>query len=51
MLVPCGNASDSGAGGERRQRELAALEAGAAEMRHFLPTLVTGLLQTPEYIG
>jgi transcriptional regulator with XRE-family HTH domain len=33
-----------------RQRELAALEAGAREMRHFLPALVTGLLQTPEYM-
>jgi len=33
-----------------RQRELAALEADAREMRHFLPTLITGLLQTPEYI-
>jgi transcriptional regulator with XRE-family HTH domain len=33
-----------------RQRELAALEAEAKDMRHFLPTLVTGLLQTPEYM-
>lgn len=33
-----------------RQRELAALEAGAREMRHFLPALITGLLQTPEYM-
>jgi transcriptional regulator with XRE-family HTH domain len=33
-----------------RQRELAALEADAKEMRHFLPTLITGLLQTPEYM-
>ena len=33
-----------------RQRELAALEADAREMRHFLPTLITGLLQTPEYM-
>jgi transcriptional regulator with XRE-family HTH domain len=31
-----------------RQRELAALEADAREMRHFLPTLITGLLQTPD---
>jgi transcriptional regulator with XRE-family HTH domain len=33
-----------------RQRELAALEADAGEMRHFLPTLITGLLQIPEYM-
>jgi transcriptional regulator with XRE-family HTH domain len=33
-----------------RQRELAALEAGAKEIRHFLPALITGLLQTPEYM-
>jgi transcriptional regulator with XRE-family HTH domain len=33
-----------------RQRELAALEADATEMRHFLPTLITGLLQIPEYM-
>jgi hypothetical protein len=33
-----------------RQRELAALEANATLMRHFLPALVTGLLQTPEYM-
>ena len=33
-----------------RQRELAALEADARQMRHFLPTLITGLLQTPEYM-
>jgi hypothetical protein len=33
-----------------RQRELAALEAQATQMRHFLPALMTGLLQTPEYM-
>jgi len=33
-----------------RQRELAALEADASRMRHFLPTRITGLLQTPEYM-
>ncbi len=33
-----------------RQRELAALEQSATEIRHFLPALVTGLLQTPEYM-
>jgi transcriptional regulator with XRE-family HTH domain len=34
---------------ERKQRELAALEADAAHIRFFLPTMITGLLQTPEY--
>lgn len=33
-----------------RQRELAALEAQATRMRHFLPALITGLLQVPEYM-
>lgn len=33
-----------------RQRELAALETNATQMRHFLPTLITGLLQVPEYM-
>jgi transcriptional regulator with XRE-family HTH domain len=33
-----------------RQRELAALEQSAREIRHFLPALITGLLQTPEYL-
>jgi transcriptional regulator with XRE-family HTH domain len=33
-----------------RQRELAALEASSGHMRYFLPSLVTGLLQTPEYM-
>ncbi|MEV4252388.1 helix-turn-helix transcriptional regulator [Spirillospora sp. NPDC049652] len=33
-----------------RQRELAALESAAVHMRYFLPSLVTGLLQTPEYM-
>lgn len=33
-----------------RQRELAALETSATEMRHFLPALITGLLQIPEYM-
>lgn len=33
-----------------RQRDLARLESNASQMRHFLPTLVTGLLQVPEYM-
>jgi transcriptional regulator with XRE-family HTH domain len=33
-----------------RQRELAALESHATHVRHFLPTLITGLLQIPEYM-
>ena len=33
-----------------RQRELAALERSATEVRYFLPALVTGLLQLPEYL-
>jgi transcriptional regulator with XRE-family HTH domain len=35
---------------QHRQHELAALEAEAKQMRHFLPALPTGLLQIPEYI-
>ncbi|MGC0415094.1 helix-turn-helix domain-containing protein [Embleya sp. AB8] len=37
-------------GRHHRQRELAALEAGADHIRHFLPTMITGLLQTPAYM-
>lgn len=33
----------------RKQRELAALEADSAHIRFFLPTMITGLLHTPEY--
>ncbi|MEU1510307.1 helix-turn-helix transcriptional regulator [Kitasatospora sp. NPDC005748] len=33
-----------------RQRELAALEAGASHIRYFLPAMPTALLQTPEYM-
>jgi transcriptional regulator with XRE-family HTH domain len=33
----------------RKQRELAALEADATHIRFFLPTMITGLLQVPEY--
>ena len=33
-----------------RQRQLASLEANATHMRHLLPSLITGLLQVPEYM-
>ena len=33
----------------QKQRELAALEATAEHIRFFLPLMITGLLQTPEY--
>jgi hypothetical protein len=33
----------------QKQRELAALEADATHIRFFLPTMLSGLLQTPEY--
>lgn len=32
------------------QRDLAALEADAKEIRHFLPAMITGLLQVPDYL-
>ncbi|MBB6170065.1 transcriptional regulator with XRE-family HTH domain [Nocardiopsis mwathae] len=35
---------------EKRQSELAHLEAEATEIRYFLPSMITGLLATPEYI-
>ncbi|MGW5335481.1 helix-turn-helix domain-containing protein [Streptomyces bauhiniae] len=35
---------------DKRQAELAALEADAVELRCFLPSMITGLLATPEYI-
>ncbi|CCB74774.1 DNA-binding protein [Streptantibioticus cattleyicolor NRRL 8057 = DSM 46488] len=35
---------------EKRQAELAGLEAKATELRYFLPAMITGLLATPEYI-
>jgi transcriptional regulator with XRE-family HTH domain len=35
---------------EKRQAELAGLEAEATAFRYFLPAMVTGLLATPEYI-
>ncbi|MET9252262.1 Scr1 family TA system antitoxin-like transcriptional regulator [Streptomyces sp. NPDC003717] len=37
-------------GAEKRQAELAALEAEAAEFRYFLPSMITGLLATPDFI-
>ena len=33
----------------QKQRELAALEADSHHIRFFLPLMITGLLQTPEY--
>lgn len=33
-----------------RQCEIATLEANATDVCHFLPALITGLLQTPEYM-
>ncbi|RGD60950.1 XRE family transcriptional regulator [Kitasatospora xanthocidica] len=35
---------------EKRQAELASLEADATELRYFLPAMITGLLATPDYI-
>lgn len=35
---------------ERRQTELASLEAASIDLRYFLPAMVTSLLATPEYI-
>ncbi|MEV7088609.1 helix-turn-helix transcriptional regulator [Streptomyces sp. NPDC093085] len=35
---------------EKRQAELASLETEATTIRYFLPSMVTGLLATPEYI-
>lgn len=37
------------AGPAARQRDLQALEAQCRVQRHFLPTMVTGLIQTPAY--
>ncbi|WP_262061018.1 helix-turn-helix domain-containing protein [Streptomyces sp. STR69] len=37
-------------GMEKRQTELASLEGEAAELRYFLPAMITGLLATPEYV-
>jgi len=35
---------------EKRQSELAALERSATQVRFFLPSMITSLLSTPEYI-
>jgi transcriptional regulator with XRE-family HTH domain len=35
----------------QKQRELAALESDSQHIRFFLPLMITGLLQTPEYAG
>ncbi|MBG0854781.1 helix-turn-helix domain-containing protein [Streptomyces spinoverrucosus] len=37
-------------GMEKRQAELASLESEATELRYFLPSMITGLLATPEFI-
>ncbi|MEU1268945.1 helix-turn-helix transcriptional regulator [Streptomyces sp. NPDC005799] len=37
-------------GMEKRQAELASLEREAKELRYFLPSMITGLLATPEYV-
>jgi hypothetical protein len=36
---------------DKRQKELAGLEASARRLQYFLPSMVTGLLATPEYIA
>ncbi|MGA5818887.1 DUF5753 domain-containing protein [Kitasatospora sp. NPDC094028] len=40
-----------GIGMNAKQVELAALEQTSTELRYFLPTMITGLLATPEYVG
>ncbi|GAA2714404.1 MULTISPECIES: helix-turn-helix transcriptional regulator [Streptomyces] len=35
---------------DKRQNELAGLEKSSTEFRYFLPTMITGLLATPEYV-
>ncbi|MFE6742402.1 helix-turn-helix domain-containing protein [Streptomyces tubercidicus] len=37
-------------GVEKKQNELSRLESATREFRYFLPTMITGLLATPEYI-
>jgi hypothetical protein len=36
---------------DKKQVELATLERSTSEFRYFLPTMITGLLATPEYIS
>ncbi|MFD4399415.1 Scr1 family TA system antitoxin-like transcriptional regulator [Kitasatospora sp. NPDC058397] len=38
-------------GAEKKQVELATLERTSTELRYFLPTMITGLLSTPEYVN
>ncbi|MEU4150045.1 helix-turn-helix transcriptional regulator [Streptomyces sp. NPDC026659] len=35
---------------DKKQNELARLESATAEFRFFLPTMITGLLATPDYV-
>ncbi|MDK9497478.1 helix-turn-helix transcriptional regulator [Streptomyces katrae] len=42
--------SSRGRGLDKRQNELAGFEKSSTELRYFLPTMVTGLLATPEYV-
>ncbi|MBH1936045.1 helix-turn-helix domain-containing protein [Streptomyces sp. AV19] len=35
---------------DKRQNELAGLEKSSTDLRYFLPTMITGLLATPEYV-
>ncbi|MBW5482562.1 helix-turn-helix domain-containing protein [Streptomyces bambusae] len=35
---------------DKRQNELAGFEKSSTEFRYFLPTMITGLLATPEYV-
>ncbi|MFI0354006.1 helix-turn-helix domain-containing protein [Actinomadura sp. 9N407] len=35
---------------EKKQNELASLEASSTDLRYFLPSMITALLSTPEYI-
>ncbi|MFE5587264.1 DUF5753 domain-containing protein [Kitasatospora sp. NPDC056531] len=38
-------------GADKKQVELATLERTSTRLRYFLPTMVTGLLATPEYVS
>ncbi|WP_149184952.1 helix-turn-helix transcriptional regulator [Streptomyces sp. TRM49041] len=42
--------SSSRRGLDKKQNELARLEAVSTEFRFFLPTMITGLLATPDYV-